>query len=427
MRQNNDIPEGYKYSLLGVIPEDWEVKKLGSVYNSVNSFSFSREQMTNQPQKLRYIHYGDIHTYIEKDNVNTVRDELPFIFDGLIPNEKLDSELFPFLKNGDILLADASEDYEGIGKLWEVLDVANNKVIAGLHTIVLRDRNNSVAIGYGRYILKNAASAKSLKRIAQGTKVYSISYKHISKLHILLPTLPEQQKIAEILTIWDNAIEKQTLLIAKLETRKRGLMQQLLTGKKRVEGFNQKSETKILEEIIYFRNGKAHENNISENGKYILINSKYVSTQGAVAKYTNDCLSPLYKNEIVMVMSDIPNGKAIAKCYYIEENDRYTLNQRICALKSKDGYHSKYLFYAITRNKYFLQYDDGVKQTNLRKEEVLDCPIDCPNLEEQTAIANILSASDKEIELAKNKLAAFREQKKGLMRQLLTGKKRATI
>ena len=93
-------------------------------------------------------------------------------------------------------------------------------------------------------------------------------------------------------------------------------------------------QIKPLQSIVAFSNGKAHESSISETGKYILINSKFVSTEGKEFKRTNLCLSPLRKRDIVMVMSDVPNGKAIAKCFMVEENNKYTLNQRICALKT---------------------------------------------------------------------------------------------
>ena len=236
MINNNNIPQGYKDSLLGVIPREWDVKQLGKVFFQLGNFSFSREQMTDESQNLRYIHYGDIHVNVEKDSIDLRKDDLPFIFDGLITDEKFDKENFPYLKNGDIILADASEDYEGVGKSWEIINNDNQKIISGLHTTPLRCLSDEVAVGFGRYLFKNQKSAISLKRIAQGTKVYSISYSHISKLDILLPPLPEQQKIAEILSVWDEAITKQTQLITQLETHKRGLMQQLPDREKAGEG-----------------------------------------------------------------------------------------------------------------------------------------------------------------------------------------------
>jgi len=127
-------------------------------------------------------------------------------------------------------------------------------------------------------------------------------------------------------------------------------------------------------------------------------------------------------NEILMVMSDVPNGKAIAKCFYVNKSKTYSLNQRICALRTKNNYDSLFLYYILNRNRYFLQFDDGVKQTNLKKGEILDCLLQIPDFQEQIYISKVLATVDKEIQKEKEKLKTFKSQKKGLIQQLLTGK-----
>ena len=122
-------------------------------------------------------------------------------------------------------------------------------------------------------------------------------------------------------------------------------------------------------------------------------------------------------------MSDIPTGRALGKCFYVDHADRFTLNQRIGLLRSKK-IQSKYLFYAVDRNSYFLRFDDGVNQTNLRKDEVLSCPILVPPYQEQKKIAAILSTWDRAIELTEKLIAAKQQRKAALMQQLLTGKVR---
>jgi len=178
-----------------------------------------------------------------------------------------------------------------------------------------------------------------------------------------------------------------------------------------------------LSKIAEFKNGKAHENCIDDNGKFIVINSKFVSTSGNDYKKSNENLCPLKIDDITMVMSDVPDGRAIAKCYLIEENNRYTLNQRVCSIHSV-LMSNKFLYYLLNRNNYFLQFDDGVKQTNLRKEEILDCPIQVPPLPEQTAIADLLSTWDKAIQTTNTLIEQKQNRKKWLMQMLLTGKKR---
>jgi type I restriction enzyme S subunit len=182
-------------------------------------------------------------------------------------------------------------------------------------------------------------------------------------------------------------------------------------------------ELSTLGKMVSFSNGKAHENEIDEQGAYILVNSKFISSEGEVYKKTNKSLCPAMKDDILIVMSDVPNGKAIAKCFYVLEDNTYTVNQRIGKLTAS-GSDPKFIFYAINRNSYYLRFDDGITQTNLKKSEVLDCPIPRPPLPEQKKIAQILSTWDNAISATERLLENSQQRKKGLMQQLLTGKKR---
>lgn len=151
-------------------------------------------------------------------------------------------------------------------------------------------------------------------------------------------------------------------------------------------------EFRVLNEIVEFKNGKGHEQNIVDNGKFIVVNSKFISTDGEVKKYSDNQICPLFVDDILMVMSDLPNGKALAKCYIVEENDKYTLNQRICSLQVKDSniMLPKFLYYILNRNIQLLKYDNGVDQTNLRKDDILNIKIPVPPLDLQKEIIDIL-------------------------------------
>ena len=173
-----------------------------------------------------------------------------------------------------------------------------------------------------------------------------------------------------------------------------------------------------INDIFKFFNGKAHENIICEDGEYIVVNSKFISTDGMVKKYTDKMIFPLKKNDIVMVMSDVPNGKAMSKCFLIDKDDKYTLNQRICCLRTKEN--SIFFINQISRNKYFLRFDDGIKQTNLRKNDVLSCPVFRPCLPEQQKIADFLSTIDTVIAKQKETVSAWEERKKGVMQKLFS-------
>jgi type I restriction enzyme, S subunit len=188
----------------------------------------------------------------------------------------------------------------------------------------------------------------------------------------------------------------------------------------RFPSFDTEWKENLLSELADFRNGKAHEQAISESGGYVVVNSKFISTEGKVRKFSDSQIAPLASGEITMVMSDIPKGRALAKCYFVEEDEVYTLNQRICALSTTRSY-GKFLFYRTNRNRYFLEFDSGVGQTNLRKDEILDCPLCCPeSLSEQRKIADFLTAVDGRIGQLIQKKALLEDYKKGVMQQLFT-------
>ncbi|WP_291096893.1 MULTISPECIES: N-6 DNA methylase [unclassified Flavobacterium] len=148
-------------------------------------------------------------------------------------------------------------------------------------------------------------------------------------------------------------------------------------------------EKSTVGKVCEFYNGKAHEKVIDENGDYIVVNSKFISTDGDVKKYTVEQIFPLYEGDVVLVMSDLPNGKALGKCFLIDESDKYSLNQRICSIRS-ERFNSKFLYYQLNRNKHFLDFNNGENQTNLRKGDILDCPVLIPPVAVQDRIVEIL-------------------------------------
>lgn len=144
----------------------------------------------------------------------------------------------------------------------------------------------------------------------------------------------------------------------------------------------------ILDEVTLFKNGKAHEQFVDADGKYVLINSKFVSTNGGKIKYTGYQMMPMLVDEIAIVMSDVPNGRALSRCFIIDKNDKYSLNQRIGGIIPINGIYPKYLLYLLDRNKHYLSFNDGKKQTNLKKSQIMTCPIPLPPLEEQKEIVD---------------------------------------
>ena len=403
MKQNTT----YKQTELGLIPDDWEVNRFTDIAELIHGFQF-REEHFAENGRFGVIKIGNL-TYqgnISLDNLSKSDCE------GINNYERL------FLRRGDILMALTGGT---LGKM-SIFNLEENRYLQNYRVGKFEPNEKSIK-NYIYYLLSSTYVQKRIEDNVNEAAQPNFGKQDFDKIKIPLPPLPEQKKIADCLSTWDCAIEKQSQLINALTQRKKALMQQLLTGKKRLPGFEGKWNLNSINDLFIFKNGKAHENDIDENGKYILVNSKFISTDGEISKKTNSNLAPLEVNDLVFVMSDVPNGKALAKFCLIKEDNLYTLNQRIGLLKIKKG-NPIFMYYLLNRNSYFLMFDNGVGQTNLRKDDILDCPLNIPSLSEQTAIAEILATADRELTLQKEKLAQLQTQKKGLMQVLLTGKKR---
>ncbi|WP_367006233.1 restriction endonuclease subunit S [Streptococcus sp. ZY19097] len=188
----------------------------------------------------------------------------------------------------------------------------------------------------------------------------------------------------------------------------------------RFQGYTDAWELRKLGEVAKYRNGKAHEQSIVAEGDYVVINSKFVSTGGVVEKFSSRQLEPLYKNEIAFVLSDIPNGKALSKTFLVDVDQKYTLNQRIAAITPKES--ASFLNELLNRNSYFLKFDNGVGQTNLAKDQVLEFSAFFPTLPEQKAIGTFFSTLDQQITLHQRKLDTLKEQKKTYLKLLFPAK-----
>lgn len=257
--------------------------------------------------------------------------------------------------------------------------------------------------------------------------VPSLSKTTIRKIRVLIPpSIKEQQKIAACLSSLDEVITAENQKLTVLKEHKKGLLQNLFPQEgetlpkfrfKEFEDSGEWEET-TLTEVADYENGKAHEQDIADDGKFIVVNSKFISQDGEVKKFTNTAFCPTTKGDVLMVLSDIPNGRAIAKCFLVKQDSRYTVNQRICRITPRN-LNSKILYFLLNRNPYFLAFDDGVKQTNLRKEDVLNCPLLIPcDPKEQDKITYTLSSVDDLINAQNKKIEALQLHKKGLLQGL---------
>jgi type I restriction enzyme S subunit len=215
----------YKETEIGLIPEDWGVIKVEEAFRFLSTASFSRDQLGSEGN-VHCLHYGDIHTkYDEFIDFNFV------VLPKVIGKRGLN---YPLLLDGDIIMADASEDYTGLCKSVEIKNIGNKKVISGLHTILLRDRNNVFENGFKGYLFEINEVRKQLIELSTGMKVFGVSKKNLEQVFIPVPTKPEQTAIAQILTEMDQEIAQLERERDKYVQLKSGLMQVLLTGKVRL-------------------------------------------------------------------------------------------------------------------------------------------------------------------------------------------------
>ena len=173
-------------------------------------------------------------------------------------------------------------------------------------------------------------------------------------------------------------------------------------------------ELKPLAVLCDFQQGKAHEPFIDDMGSFICVNARFVSTEGVARKYCTKNLTPAKKDDVLMVMSDLPNGRALAKGYFVKDDGPYAVNQRVCRLTAKRA-NSKFLFYQLSRNPYFLRFDDGSNQTHLPNAAFTKFPALVPPLPEQAKIAAFLDHETAKIDalIAKQqRLIALLEEKR---------------
>lgn len=254
MTHDTDIPQGYKATALGVIPQKWEVKFLGDLLSRcTNGLTYDVSITCGIPvTRIETISTGEIN----------------YAKVGYIPNES-GYETFRMQK-GDIL-------YSHINSLSQIGKVAyykgDKEIYHGMNLLLLR-ANNCLDKQYLYYTLLTEHMRHMAQIIAKpAVNQASISTSDLKRVKIAVPPLAEQRKIAEVLGVWDEAIEKQARLIEKLALRKRGLMQRLLSAKLRLPGFSDPWKELKINKITIIRKGEqVNKDVLFSNAKYPVIN-----------------------------------------------------------------------------------------------------------------------------------------------------------
>ena len=235
-KDNKYIPSGYKPSPLGPIPEDWEVKKLGEVAEMTSGTTPSRAN-------IDFYSNGSIPCVKTTDLNNGILNST----EESVTNKALEKTSLKLLPKGTVLVA----MYGGFNQIGRTAMLGMEATInQALSALICNEKI------YNAYLLSWLnCRVKEWKHLAASSrKDPNITGKDVARFPIAVPPLPEQQNIVSVLSLWDTAIAKQTALIEKLTLRKRGLMQQLLTGKKRLKGFSGKWKEVRLGEVFDERN-----------------------------------------------------------------------------------------------------------------------------------------------------------------------------
>lgn len=229
--------------------DDWEQRKLGEVTTSLKSYSLTRKYETIDTTGYKYIHYGDIHTGKAKKIDNP--DKLPSIIKGN----------YFTLDNGDIVVADASEDYQGIADAAILLNKNMFSIVAGLHTIAFRPNNKLLSSLFAYYTLQTSNFKHYGYRVGTGLKVFGISNEAFFNYSSFYPTFMEQQIISKLLNLVERLITLQQRKLKQLKQLKKAMLQQLfvnddskLVPNTRFQGFvNNWKKGKLSENIIEYK------------------------------------------------------------------------------------------------------------------------------------------------------------------------------
>lgn len=366
----------------------WEQRKLGDITESYSG---------GTPTAGKKEYYDGNIPFIRSGEISSDKTEL------FISEEGLNRSSAKMVKIGDILYAlyGATSGEVSISKLKGAINQA---------ILAIQPHQNYDSQFVMQWLRKSKENI--IGTYLQGGQG-NLSGNIVKELIIDIPTYEEQKEIGAYLKKLDHLIT--------LHQRKRMLRRCF---------FSIDWEQRKLGEVAKYRNGKAHENCIDDDGKYIVVNSKFVSTNGKVKKFSNMQNEPLFENEVAFVLSDVPNGRAIARTFLVEKSDKYTLNQRIAGITPLNETDPYYLHVLMNRHPYFLAFDDGVKQTNLSVSDVMKFESYYPKYEEQETIGRCFSQLDQLITLhqcksnfcKKNEVNAWEQRKLGDLVERITKK-----
>lgn len=421
MIQNNNIPQGYKKTEIGIIPQEWEVKRLVELCQNTGDYGINAPAIPYQEDLPTYLRITDIDgwgKFIKTDKASV--------------NNPNSSQYI--LREGDIVFARTGAT---VGKTYLYAPKDGQLIFAGF-LIRFTPNPNKIIPYYLKVYTETTTYWNWVRVISQRSGQPGINSVEYGTMKLAVPPLAEQRKIAEILGMWDEAIEKQSRLIEKLELRKRGLMQRLLIGRTRLPGFTTPWQKVKLGEIGKFDKGVGvpKEKIVSEGCKAITygeIYTKYDYVIKDFASYIDSDTAQTSKQISSGAIIFAGSGETledIGKCVAFIDNDKAYAGGDIIIFNPSVEVDSLVLSYILNSPVAIAQkrrYGQGHSVVHIYQKDLARIEFEQPSLSEQKAIAEVLTTVDDEIATHRKKLDALRLQKRGLMLQLLTGKTRVKI
>ncbi|MGV0938713.1 restriction endonuclease subunit S [Empedobacter falsenii] len=386
----------YKNTLIGPIPTEWEVKKLGEEFNVT---------MGQSPNSQFYNTEG-IGLPLIQGNADIV--------DGKSIIRFYTSQITKTCEKDELIFTVRAP----VGEMG----IASYVSCLGRGVCSIK-HSNSDSLNYIKFYLESYKDNWS--KLSQGSTFEAISGNELKQFSFPLPPLPEQQKIAEVLSTWDKAIQETDAIIKKLEARNKALAFSLLTGKKRVKGFENEWRNTNFGEIT--KKISRRNKDLINAEVYSVTNSKGFVLQsdhfeGKVAGEDLSNYKVIKKNEFAYNPARINVGSLA----YFEDEIGVISSLYVCFKTTEDVLDFYLLQYLQTEyvNSRINALGEGGVRIYLWYELFSKIKISLPSIEEQNAIAEILNTANQEVKQYQQKLEALKLQKKGLMQQLLTGKVR---
>jgi type I restriction enzyme S subunit len=409
-----------------MVPKGWKSNALGRYFDIKSGVGFKLSEYVDQGIPLVKIDNVS-HGYIKWDNKSYVPENYSESYSDIC------------LEEGDILLALNRPITQGMLKIARI---TKSDLPAILYQRVgkIVSKTNETLDDYFYYALEKVIY-KFVENKSIGSDQPFISTTELKKVSIYIPPLPEQKKIAEILSTWDKAITTTEQLLANSQQQKKALMQQLLTGKKRLhdhtgQPFTGEWEHVELADIFHFKKGNGlSKGMITESGpnKCVLYGELYTKYSEVIDKIFSrtDSLdgTPSKAGDILIPSSTTTSGIDLANATAILEND-VLLGGDINILRPKILMSSVFMAHVLTHTKKheIASRAQGITIIHLYGSDLKGLKIRIPSeIKEQQKIAAVLTSADNEIDTLKQKLDYLKQEKKALMQQLLTGKRRVKV